>query len=102
MSTPMDRLVEEIGEVYQGSSLEDALYRAEKSYKELLEALKVLETYASSQTCTHDDTHRGGSIWEICDQCGAMWADDKGGKPKFKWPKEIEAARAAIAKAEGA
>ncbi len=30
-------------------------------------------------TCEHEDTHRGGSIWTICDQCGKQWADDEGG-----------------------
>lgn len=31
------------------------------------------------QTCEHEDTHRGGAIWTICDQCGKQWADDEGG-----------------------
>jgi hypothetical protein len=30
-------------------------------------------------TCEHEDTHRGGAIWTICDQCGKRWADDEGG-----------------------
>lgn len=30
-------------------------------------------------TCPHEDTHRGGNIWTICDGCGAKWADDEGG-----------------------
>lgn len=48
------------------------------------------------QTCAHEETHRGGFLWEICDSCGAKWADDEGGKPEFKWPKVVEKARAMI------
>ena len=67
---------------------------------QLLEALKHLLTYAEQQICMHEETHRGGAIWEICDMCGAEWADDRGGKPEFQWPAEVEAARAAIAAAQ--
>ena len=48
------------------------------------------------QTCAHEETHRGGFLWEICDSCGAKWADDEGGKPEFKWPKVVEKARAML------
>lgn len=30
-------------------------------------------------TCTHENTHRGGIIWTICGDCGRKWADDEGG-----------------------
>jgi hypothetical protein len=43
-------------------------------------------------TCTHEETHRGGALWEICDLCGAKWADDRGGKPEFQWPDCIKRA----------
>lgn len=43
-------------------------------------------------TCTHEETHRGGFLWEICDLCGAKWADDRGGKPEFQWPDCVERA----------
>ena len=46
----------------------------------VLHLRSVLE-YAERETCTHEETHRGGAIWEICDSCGKKWADDKGGKP---------------------
>ena len=49
------------------------------------------------QTCAHEETHRGGFLWEICDACGAKWADDEGGKPEFKWPEVVEKARAMLA-----
>lgn len=56
-------------------------------------ALADILSYAERQICMHENTHRGGAIWDICDDCGAEWADDNGGKPEFKWPKEIIAAR---------
>lgn len=70
---------------------------ANNSEANLRNALKDMVRYAEKNICTHDSTHRGGVIWTICDDCGAEWADDKGGKPEFKWPKEVEAARKALA-----
>ena len=67
----------------------------------LREALKHLLSYAERQICEHEETHRGGAIWEICDMCGAKWADDEGGKPDFEWPAEIEAARGLLAASTG-
>ena len=67
----------------------------------LLEALKALLARDEKNTCRHEETHRGGAIWEICDSCGSMWADDEGGKPEWEDPKEWTQARAAIAAAEG-
>lgn len=65
------------------------LSEAAWNIKNLHTALKDLLKYSSAQICTHDETYKGGTIWEICDQCGVKWADDRGGKPKFEWPKEI-------------
>jgi hypothetical protein len=53
--------------------------------KEITEKLKahlrkVLDL-AMRNYCLHEETHRGGTIWEICDSCGAKWADDEGGMP---------------------
>lgn len=70
--------------------------------KRLEEALETLLRFAECQICYHESTHRGGSIWTICDDCGAKWADDEGGKPKFKEPKEIVNARKALAAARKA
>ncbi len=55
----------------------------------------ALIRYAEKRTCLHEDTYRGGAIWEICSDCGMKWADDEGGKPKNtgSYPKEIEDAR---------
>lgn len=49
-------------------------------------------------TCAHEDTHRGGSIWTICDACGTKWADDEGGKPEWTPPAEWTKAEAVISK----
>lgn len=43
--------------------------------------------WARQNTCHHEETHRGGVLWEICDLCGAKWADDEGGKPEWEDPK---------------
>lgn len=43
--------------------------------------LRFVLEYAERQTCTHEETYRGGAIWEICYICGKKWADDEGGKP---------------------
>lgn len=62
----------------------------------LVEALEDLVSEIESVTCTHDNTHRGGAIWEICEECGCEWADDEGGKPEFSWPESVEKAQALI------
>lgn len=59
---------------------------------DLLLVLNNLVSYASQQICTHDETYRGGTNWEICHQCGSQWADDEGGKPPLSLPREIDAA----------
>jgi hypothetical protein len=63
-----------------------------KEHDELLKALQAVLAYAERRTCSHDETHRGGTLWEICDSCGAKWADDEGGKPEWVEPKELEEA----------
>ena len=63
----------------------------------LRKALKKLLDHSERNTCQHEETHRGGFLWEICDGCGAKWADDMGGKTEWKDPPEWVAARAALA-----
>lgn len=70
--------------------------------EQALEALKRMNAYAARQTCSHDETYRGGAIWTICRQCGMKWADDEGGKPPYEDPPEMIAATAAIASLEAA
>ena len=67
-----------------------------ESWKQLVKEL-VFEV--ERKTCTHEETYRGGFMWEICESCGAKWADDEGGKPEFKWPKVVEKARDMLAAA---
>lgn len=59
-----------------------------------------LVRHIEGETCTHEETYRGGAIWEICRECGAKWADDEGGKPEFTWPACVEAANAMLASAQ--
>ena len=58
--------------------------------------IRQLVEYIEQNTCQHEETHRGGAIWEICDGCNAQWADDRGGKPKFAWAPIVLAARARL------
>lgn len=70
--------------------------RLEAQRDALLEALKGMLHRDERNTCRHEETHRGGALWEICDSCGAMWADDEGGKPEWEDPREWTQARTAI------
>jgi len=69
--------------------------------RELVEALTNMLARDKRNTCQHEETHRGGVLWEICDNCKASWADDQGGKPPWSDPPEWIAAEAALAKAKG-
>jgi ribosomal protein L37AE/L43A len=60
------------------------------------EALANLVRYVERNECQHESTHRGGSIWTICDDCGRKWADDRGGFKPYEPAPELEAARAAL------
>ena len=60
-------------------------------------ALRDLLSYVERNECQHEDTHRGGAIWTICDGCGMKWADDKGGFRPYAESKPITDARAALA-----
>lgn len=62
-------------------------------------ALADLLEYVDRNTCTHEDTHRGGAIWTICDGCGMKWADDEGGFVPHQDAPAVAAARAALASA---
>lgn len=67
---------------------------------ELLAALKAVLERDRQRTCLHEETYRGGAIWEICHLCGVKWADDQGGKPADSAPKEWAQAESAITSAE--
>lgn len=70
--------------------------RLKAENERMLEALKKLLDRDERNTCQHENTKRGGFIWTICEDCGAQWADDRGGKPQWKDPDEWAIARAAI------
>lgn len=77
--------------------LSNQLASQELVIQELRDALEKITQFASVQICSHDETYRGGNIWEICSQCGAKWADGEGGKPEFVEPKQITEAIKALA-----
>jgi hypothetical protein len=64
--------------------------------EKLRDALKNLLSYAERNECHHENTHRGGIIWTICDDCGGKWADDQGGLKPYCESVEITAARQAL------
>ncbi|MBN9453297.1 MAG: hypothetical protein J0I42_15215 [Bosea sp.] len=57
------------------------------------EALRDLLDHVDRETCVHEETHRGGFIWTICDQCGRKWADDEGGFVPYSDPPAVARAR---------
>lgn len=59
----------------------------------LREALLSTVEKLERSTCLHEETYRGGAIWEICSHCGMKWADDEGGKPESSELPEVEQAR---------
>jgi hypothetical protein len=69
---------------------------AAQEVERLKNALRHLLERDERNTCQHEDTHRGGVIWEICCDCGSQWADDQGGRPEWKDPPEWVEARAAL------
>jgi rubrerythrin len=81
-------------DVMTAAATEIERLRAENA--RLREALKNLLDRDERNTCQHEETHRGGFLWEICDVCGAKWADDMGGKTEWKDPPEWVAARDAL------
>lgn len=44
---------------------------------ELIDCIRSLVGDLYKHICEHEETHRGGAIWEICDHCGEKWADDE-------------------------
>jgi hypothetical protein len=64
---------------------------------DLRAALGNLIEYVDRNECRHEETHRGGAIWTICDGCGRKWADDRGGFTAYEEPKALADARKACA-----
>lgn len=61
--------------------------------------MQALVHHIEQETCQHEETYRGGAIWEICRDCGEKWSDDRNPKPEFAWPKCVEDARVLLAAA---
>lgn len=80
-------------------SVVDALSKLRAPVADERSALAELLEYVDRNTCTHEDTHRGGAIWTICDGCGMKWADDEGGFAPHQDAPAVAAARAALASA---
>ena len=66
------------------------------AYQERGRVLKDLLDHVDLITCQHDDTHRGGVIWTICDSCGRKWADDEGGFVPYEDAPAVAKARATL------
>ena len=47
--------------------------------RDLKARLDAALALAGKHICPHEERHRGGVIWEFCDNCDAKWADDEGG-----------------------
>ena len=84
----------QIDNVLAGQQAEIEKLQAENA--RLRDALKNLLSYAERNKCHHENTHRGGIIWTICNDCGGKWADDQGGLKPYCEPVEITAARQAL------
>ena len=78
------------------------LFPAQQTKQEyvLRKALVNLVTHVERETCTHEETHRGGAIWTICDSCGKKWADDEGGFQPYQEPPALYAAYEALSHRE--
>ena len=74
----------------------DELEALQRKVEELEKALRALIGRAEGEACYHQKRHRGGTIWEICDDCGEKWADDRGGFKKHKEWKELTSSRIAL------
>jgi hypothetical protein len=66
--------------------------------QDIIKSFENLLSYASRNTCLHEETYRGGTNFPICSSCGMRWADDEGGKPEnaHEEPKEIKDAYFAL------
>jgi hypothetical protein len=72
----------------------------QKIKEELLSLLENLANYSACNICLHEETYRGGAIWEICSDCGMKWSDDRNPRPEgdTPLPKELDEAYNAISK----
>ncbi|WP_454676633.1 hypothetical protein [Achromobacter marplatensis] len=62
-------------------------------------ALSGLLDYVDRNTCTHENRHKVGTLWTICDDCGRKWASDRNPYTPHQDAPAVAAARAALASA---
>lgn len=62
----------------------------------LLALVRDLLAEIDRSKCHHEDTHRGGVLWTICDGCGKKWADDEGGFVPHQDSTAVIAARSVL------
>lgn len=53
---------------------------------EIIDIIQELLNESYRNTCMHEETHREGIIWEVCDRCGCRWSDDRNPKPPYSEP----------------
>lgn len=93
---PSNRLMATVAAAY----FAPALTSRYNLHERLVDALRAVVRKLELSECHHEETHRGGAIWTICDQCGQKWADDRGGFVPYKEPPELTQARAILAKVD--
>lgn len=59
-------------------------------------AARAALSHMERNECRHEETHRGGILWTICDGCDQQWADDEGGFQPYVEPKAIAGLRNAL------
>lgn len=69
--------------------------------KKLRRSLRKMLDHYDRNTCRHEETHRGGVLWTICDGCGEEWADDRGGFKPYEEPEFVSEARALLRRPRG-
>lgn len=67
-----------IGEVYMNPFPRQGYTTGADASKQVLDDVEFCVKQLESRHCPHENTHRRGVIWTVCDDCGATWADDEG------------------------
>ncbi len=70
----------------QGVNAVEPVASIKDDHSSLRETLEATLRHLYDVTCAHENTHRGGAIWTICDDCGQKWSDDRNPKPENTWP----------------
>ena len=78
--------------ISSGVSIKDPLA------KEAAESLEYALNELGKTVCLHEETHRAGAIWTICDQCERKWADDRNPFTPYREPPELTQAYSTLTK----